>query len=240
MKPDLERIERELYIGHYTEQCPYLPEKEASLCFLNGIPLSTKYRELMDEGYRRNGYYVYKPVCETCRECKVLRVPVNTFKPSKSQRRVWNKCKSRFHHNFDAPHYTESKGDVYQRYLDYQHEKNKEDVAESYRQFLCATWLGPNTQEHQIYDGGRLVGVGIVDLFDDAISTVYFFFDPDYARFSLGTYSALAEIELAKEWGMDYYYLGYYIAECRAMNYKVNFRPCQIRTPGDDEWVWLK
>ena len=72
---------------------------------------------------------------------------------------------------------------------------------------------------------GRIVAVGIADLAEDALSTVYFFFDTEHQRRGLGTYSILCEIQWARERGLSYYYLGYHVRDCPKMSYKARFRP---------------
>ena len=54
------------------------------------------------------------------------------------------------------------------------------------------------------------------------ISSVYFFFDPDYSKLSLGTFSALYEIDWMRKRGMRYYYLGLFVESCAHLNYKAN------------------
>ena len=75
-----------------------------------------------------------------------------------------------------------------------------------------------------------------MDRLEHALSTVYFYFEPDAAEYSLGTWSALFELELAAKWGLDHYYLGYYISACDAMNYKARFQPAEIKQPDSPIW----
>ena len=60
-----------------------------------------------------------------------------------------------------------------------------------------------------------------------SLSSVYFYFDPEQAGRRLGTFSALWEIEWAREMNIPHYYLGYWVAGCGAMEYKASFRPCE-------------
>ena len=79
--------------------------------------------------------------------------------------------------------------------------------------------------EIRYLDAGRLVGLSILDLGRRAASSVYHCFDPAVARRSLGTYSVLAETQWCMERGLDWYYLGLYVAECRHLVYKARFGP---------------
>lgn len=90
--------------------------------------------------------------------------------------------------------------------------------------------------EHRLYAQNRLVGIGILDLSGPALSSVYFYFDPDYNRYSPGVYSVLQEIEYAKTRGLDFYYPGYYIEKNASMNYKIKFRPGLLRRRNEESW----
>ncbi len=229
-------IETLFHIGDIVDPCPYLPDKVSTLRFGDGFAAAPFYRLLLDSGYRRSGGYVYRPVCAACNECKVIRVPVAAFRKSKSQRHVWNRGQRVFEASIWPPACTAEKLEVYRRYLEFQHGKADDAAPDRYAAFLVDTCLGGRTIELQLRAQGRLAGVGILDRVGDALSSVYFYFDPDFARLSPGTYSALCEIDLARRWGLAYYYLGYYIRECRQMNYKIRFRPCEIKAPDDAGW----
>ena len=84
--------------------------------------------------------------------------------------------------------------------------------------------------------GQRLIGVGLADGLVSGLSSVYMYFDPDFSRRSLGTFSVLWEIDYARREDYPYYYLGYFIASSRKMAYKGRFRPTEILV-GDDRWV---
>jgi arginine-tRNA-protein transferase len=116
-------------------------------------------------------------------------------------------------------------------------------------------------EEWCYFVGRRLVGVGYVDVLHgppepipqdgaagkqplplaDAgesvggLSAIYFFYDPDERRRSLGTFNVLCLIDEAARRGFPYVYLGYHVAGCRSLEYKANFRPNQLR--GDDG-IW--
>lgn len=234
---NIKPFEIPFYLGHSNISCPYLPDRAASLLFIDGSMGPSMYRQLLDSGYRRHGLIMYRPDCPTCTECKVLRVPIDSFRRSKDQRRAWNRGKQIFRVRVDDPAYLPEKAELYQRYLDFQHQSNESIDQERYRQFFVDTFLGDATRELQLFDGDLLVGLGIFDIVGDAVSSVYFFFDPDYAKFSPGTFSALVEIELARAHRCKHYYLGYHIRDCPSMSYKVRFRPNQIKDCEAEGWT---
>ena len=81
----------------------------------------------------------------------------------------------------------------------------------------------------------RLMMVCIIDRLDGAISAVYTFYDPDEPKLSLGTFGILREIEYARENGLRYVYLGYWLPGYPGMDYKTRFQPLSIQW--DEEWI---
>ena len=82
------------------------------------------------------------------------------------------------------------------------------------------------------YYGEKLIGVGIVDEAEDALSSNYFYYDTDYLERRLGVLSILKEIFLARVMEKKYYYLGFYIGKTAKMSYKKFFRPNEIYEKG--------
>ena len=248
MRLNVPELERELYLGHLPGPCSYLPDRFSNLLFLDGTEAANIYEQLLAVGYRRYGGYVYRPDCSSCSECRVLRVPVRSFRPTRSQRRVQIRGSGIFRAELGEPEYTDEKAELYARYLAHQHRRSKEETAaepeeadssqseSTYRSFFVETLPGLETIELRLYSGDRLAGVGIIDKMADALSAVYFYFEPDFSRFSPGTYSILFQIDLARGLNLKYYYPGYYIRDCAAMNYKLNYRPAQLRTIGEADW----
>lgn len=230
-------LEQLMHLGDLPEPCPYLPDRVATLRLGDGTAASPWYEDLLVRAYRRSGQHVYRPVCRDCVECKTLRVLAGEFRRSKEQRRVWNRCTGVFDISIGTPSFSAEKLAVYGDYLRNQHGDATPPDEEHYSRFLVDTCLGGRTLELQYRFEGRLAGLGILDRMEDALSSVYFYFDPAFDRYRLGTYSALYEIELARNWGLTYYYLGYYVEECPSMSYKLHFRPCEYRGRGETPWT---
>src|SRR3978361_1213626 len=72
--------------------CPYLPGRTAEdrAVWASSMPAGL-YEQFMDAGFRRGGRLVYQPTCKGCRQCMSIRVPVEAFRPDKSQRRCQRK-----------------------------------------------------------------------------------------------------------------------------------------------------
>jgi len=107
--------------------------------------------------------------------------------------------------------------------------------ADYYDSFLaCGEEFG---SEWLYFDGEQLVGVALMDETPNAISLVYFFYDPAWVALSPGTFSILVQLNYARERGKAYAYPGYWIAENRSMAYKDRFAPFEILAgrPADAE-----
>lgn len=164
-----------------------------------------------------------------------LRVPVDQFSPGKSQRRCW-KSNQDLAVEIGRPVATDEKWELYQKYQLAWHGRVKEDRT-TFEDFL---FISPvDSVEFTYWDRERkLLAVGICDVCPAALSSVYFFFDPDQRERGLGTFGAMQEIGFASKLGMAHYYLGYWVKDCRAMAYKANFHPCEILHP-DGQWRLL-
>jgi len=212
------------------QRCPYRDGQVARM------PLYRQLRRLtlaeadvrFANAERRVGACLYRTACPTCTSCEGLRVPVHDFKPSKSQRRVLNRWRDKVRIEYGPPTYSEAKLALFNKH------KQQRDLVAGEDSLMTAigytSWLVHScfpTMEMRYFYEDRLVGVGIVDLGERAISSVYFYFDPDPAfnRLSPGVYSALREIELCRITGRDYLYLGLYVGDCSHLSYKAQYRP---------------
>lgn len=206
--------------------CSYLPGRVARETYVAGGNIhSGLYAKLMDKRFRRGGSVIYRPSCIGCDECVPIRVRVPDFAASRSQRRVWRR-NTDIELTLGRPIVDEERVELYGRYQSQWHDGTMAGDTEGYRAFLAESPI--RTVEMSYRAAGRLLGVGIVDVCPDSLSSVYFYFDPDESRRSLGVFSGLCELALAAQWGKAYWYLGYYVRECDRMNYKSRFRPCEL------------
>ncbi|HEX2971957.1 MAG TPA: arginyltransferase [Tepidisphaeraceae bacterium] len=214
--------------------CPYLPGRMAETRAFAAEDFPAElYHRLMDANFRRSGCIFYQPICRGCRACMQIRIPVGRFTPSKSQRRCWRRNQD-LDVTAAVPRPTDEKFALYCKYLNQRHDGLMPDERASFEAFL---YNSPVDTIEVCYrtNVGRLLAVGICDVCSSSLSSVYFYFDPAEAHRSLGTFGAMYEIDLTRHLGIPYYYLGYWIKECRTMQYKASFRPCQILHP-DGLW----
>lgn len=92
----------------------------------------------------------------------------------------------------------------------------------------CAADRAPAPDQGSGPGGGELIAACVTDVLKDGLSLVYSFFDPREDRRSLGRYMILDHIEITKELGLDYVYLGYWVKGSRKMDYKIEFKPTEI------------
>jgi leucyl-tRNA---protein transferase len=183
---------------------------------------------------RRVGACLYRTACPTCSECQGIRVVVDDFKPTKSQRRVWNRWKS-VRVEYGPVTVSDQKLELFNR-----HKMERgltDDGADGMSSSGYEGWLGRScvpSMEMRYYVEDQLIGVGIVDLGIEGMSSVYFYFDPapEVSKLSPGVYSVLREIDLCRKTGRSYLYLGLYVADCARLSYKANYNACERMRDG--------
>ncbi len=220
------------------QRCPYREGQVARM------PLYRQLRRLtlaeadarFANAERRVGACLYRTACPTCTACEGLRIPVHEFKPSKSQRRVRNRWKGHLRIEYGPPTFTPEKLALFNR-----HKRERDLVASDDGEMTAlgyTSWLVHScfpTMEMRYFYDDELVGIGIVDLGETSISSVYFYFDPDerFSKLSPGVFSVLQEVELCKRTGREFLYLGLYVSDCSNLNYKANYTPHERLYDGD-------
>ncbi|MFT5351755.1 MAG: arginyl-tRNA--protein-N-Asp/Glu arginylyltransferase [Planctomycetota bacterium] len=216
--------------------CNYLPGKEAITLFADPrFPKNRRmYSALADCGFRRSGEHLYIPHCGSCSACVPVRVPVKEFIPTRNQKRNWRQNQALIISKLD-PVFSEEHFTLYEKYLLSRHIGGGMDnpTRESYMQFLTATWAQTLFYEMRLSENNKLVAVAIVDVMDNALSAVYTYFDPDFSHLSLGRFAVLLEIEEARNQGLDWLYLGYWIKDCKKMSYKDEYQPMEYYRNND-------
>jgi arginyl-tRNA--protein-N-Asp/Glu arginylyltransferase len=225
--------------------CSYLPQEQASL-ELRGIANMSgeEYSALLSRGYRRFGWQVFRPACRTCFECRSIRIRVQDYRPNANERRVLRQnssIRAELHPLFAAREHIE----LYNVYHRFMHEHRgwprQQTSPETYaREFLSGA--KGSGRQWLYFEGSRLVGVALMDEVPGSVSLVYFFYDPAWRGRSPGRFSIVKQLLYAREAGMRYAYLGYWIEACSSMNYKGRFGPREVlhEYPGDESApVWI-
>ncbi|MGQ0505332.1 MAG: arginyltransferase [Myxococcaceae bacterium] len=210
--------------------CSYLPDRLASLEYRVLVDLrSDELEMLLAHGWRRFGVQIFRPACRSCGECVSLRIPVDRFAPSRSQRKAHNRCRD-FMIETGSPQVTKERLALYSRWHgDRESTRGWEASPIDAQDYAQNFGFADESAREVLYrDGDRLIGVGICDELPNGWSAVYFFHDPEYARFSLGVNHILTLIDLARAQGKAHVYLGYRVKDCPSMQYKGTFFPHQL------------
>jgi len=200
-------------------------------------------QDLIERGYRRFGKMFFRPVCSTCNECQSIKIDVNNFKFSKSQRRVIKKA-SHFKTIVQTANLSQEHLDLFAKYHLYM--KEKKDW--TYNETGANNYYNSFVDGHQefgyevlYFDEDKLIGVDLIDILDDGISSIYFYYDPDYSQFSLGRFSLYNQISIAKNYNKKWIYLGYYVEDCPSLSYKADYQPYITLQGGpreDEDFIW--
>lgn len=250
--------------------CSYLPDQTAALeyrFFRDVTP--QRMSELLRRGWRRMGTHFFRPRCPNCVRCRSIRVDVEAFSPSKSQRRTLKRNPD-VRAVLGRPSLSVEQIGLFNAYhADMQRRRgwpDRETTPPEYAEsFLAGDWkFAYEVQYRQSSPGNRkpdggsaanegavrsegnpeagaLLGIGLIDIVPDAISSIYFYHAPTWRDQGPGTFSILHELDLARQLKKRWLYLGYWIAECPSMAYKNSFTPHEIlkRHVADDEQpVW--
>ena len=217
-------------------RCPYGLPFVARFYQATFAPLSERAMELfLTAGYRRNGNCLYTMQCAGCSACIPIRLYPEKFRPNRNQHRALKK-------NQDVamtilPLYPDSETlELCEKFLQNRYPKENNNASGYYRDFFLNTIV--NSAQLQYRVDGRLVGTAIVDIGYNWLNAVYFYFDPEESRRSLGTYNILQLVALCREWEVAYLYLGYLIHSVPAMSYKKNFRPHSILV--ENQWCCIQ
>lgn len=219
--------------------CSYLPEQEERLLVAvdERLQNSQSYSLLMSEGFRRSGDQSYRPHCPHCNACQSIRVLVNSFTPSKSQKRSRKR-----NSDFIIKYSTELKDayyPLYELYINNCHQDGSMYPAnfKQFQTFLTSTLSKQLFIEtwHKVDNEEKLICVAVTDLLINGLSAVYTFYHVDYKANGLGVFSILNQIEYCQQLSLPYLYLGYQIDDCAKMNYKNRYFPYEKYING--QWL---
>lgn len=212
--------------------CPYLPGRRFHAFLPAALPAGVDYRALLDHRFRRNGAELYTPVCPDCTACRPLRVVVADFAPRADQRRCARRNTDLVVSLTGRGHDAERTA-LWRRYETVVHGRTL-DPAEDASAF-AESGVVDGGELHARDAAGRLLAVSVVDVFPDAVSSVYCYYEPSARHRALGTFMALVELAWARERGCTWWYPGFHVAGCTKMAYKARFGPHQILADGT--WI---
>jgi leucyl-tRNA---protein transferase len=222
--------------------CPYLPDRMERKVFthLVGNNASELITQLSHGGFRRSQNIAYRPACENCKACVSVRVPAARFVWTKSYRKVLSRNSDLISAVVPAlatsEHYS-----LFRDYIDTRHsdggmaDMTVLDFAAMIDQSVVDSRLAEYRINGNSIHKGELVAAALFDVLNDGISLTYSYYNPNLGNTGLGTFMILDAIRRCLAMGLDYVYLGYWIAGSRKMHYKSRFLPQQRLTANG--WV---
>jgi len=227
---------------------------EDACSYLDGYTQKTHYKIIQDcsveqcealiqRGWRRFGHMFFRPICIGCSACESFKIDVSNFEFSKSQRRILRKNEAT-KIVIQKPEMTLKHLELFEKY--HLHMKDKRDwnhETTSPRHYYTSFVYGHGDFGYEVlyYIEDELVGVDLIDILPSGISSIYFYYDPCYEKYSLGTYSMLQQIQMAKDAKLDWIYLGYYVKGCQSLEYKSRYTPYDVlqgRPLDEDKPIW--
>ena len=169
------------------QPCPYLEGRMERKLFtaLQGEHAQKLNDSLSKQGFRRSQNVLYRPSCAECSACLSARIRVADFVPSRTQGRTMRKNRE-LRRNATSPWATEDQYALFRRYLEDRHAQGgmaDMDIFE-FAAMIEETPIRSRVIEYtRPADAGQdsrpLAAVCLTDVFDDGLSMVYSFYDPD-------------------------------------------------------------
>ncbi len=213
-------------------QCCYLKDKKTRMQYKYIKNCNFELNNaLTTRGWRRFGEYFSRPQCKNCKECLSVKIDAENFVFSKSVRRVFKKNQDQTRILIKKPSATREHVELYNKYHAFMREKrgwefNKISLSFYYELFVSGH--GNFGLEFLYFKDGKLIGVDIVDVLHNGLSSIYFFYDPNYAYLNLGKYSIYQQILYALNKNKRWIYLGYFVKDCQSLNYKSSYKPLEV------------
>lgn len=218
IKPRLDQFFAEMAVD-----CPYHLPHDAIFYQALFSPMSDRVMELfLASGYRRNGNCLYTMHCPDCISCIPIRLHVQEMMLNRNQRRVLKKNQD-IDVEFGPIEATAENIALCESFLKHRYPHKKNDGRSYYEGFFLNKIVRGMEIRYRL--DGRLVGNGIVDIGENWMNAVYFYFDPAEGKRSPGIFNILTLIDTCLKLDLSYLYLGYYLKEVSAMSYKDRFNP---------------
>lgn len=193
-------------------------------------------------GFRRSQGVAYRPSCAGCVACVSVRVVTPEFVLNATQRKLMKR-----HADLEVtacrPWATDEQFQLLRRYLAARHPgggmagMDEDDYADMVEHSPVNSLVIEYREPARNGARGRLVGACLTDRQADGLSMIYSFFAADAderegpARPGLGNFIILDHIARAREAGLPYVYLGYWVKGSERMAYKTRYRPIEVLGP---------
>ena len=220
--------------------CPYLPDRQERKVFteLTG-PHAIELNDALGRiGFRRSQGVAYRPSCTGCNACVSVRIVTPEFGPNATQRKLLKR-----HGDVEATickaWATDEQFQLLRRYLTTRHPgggmagMDEDDYADMVEHSPVNSLIIEYREPGSNGVPGRLIGAALTDRQADGLSMIYSFFATDVpTRPGLGNFIIMDHIARARDAGLPYVYLGYWVKGSARMEYKTRYRPIEALGPG--------
>ena len=188
-------------------------------------------------GFRRSQGVAYRPSCAGCTACVSVRVVTAEFVPNATQRKLLKRngdvevtaCKAWA---------TDEQFQLLRRYLGTRHPgggmagMDEDDYADMIEHSPVNSVIVEYREPSVDGVPGALIGACLTDRQADELSMVYSFFAADEdGRPGFGNFIIMDHILRARDAGLPYVYLGYWVKGSPRMEYKTRYRPLEVLGP---------
>ena len=232
---------KEFYLS---DKCSYLAEHKQTTHYKVIDNCSAQQcQELIERGYRRFGKMYFRPICEGCNECQSIKIDVENYTFSKSAKRVLKKAHD-IRTFIQKPTLTQEHLALFEKYHLYMHEKKEWAYEKTTPNHYYSSFVtGHESFGYEVlyFYENELIGVDLIDILEDGISSIYFYYDPDFKEYSLGRLSLYNQIQYAKKTNKRWIYLGYYVKDCPSLSYKAQYKPfltLEGRPTETEPFIW--
>ena len=162
-------------------KCSYLPSRDQITHYKVIEECSVSYcQELIERGYRRFGKMYFRPICVACDECKSIKIDVDNFEFSSSQKRVLKKA-SNIKSYIQKPTISKEHLELFEKYHLYMKDKKSWEHNSTTPQNYYNSFVDSHNDfgyEILYFFENRLIGVDLIDILEDGVSSIYFYYDP--------------------------------------------------------------
>lgn len=154
-----------------------------------------------------------------------IRIRLSGFQFSKSQRKLLAKNGRIFRVVYSAQ--TDNSAEKEELYRLHDKKMYRGAVFHSLADVTAGLNESALVKEFRVYHGERLVALSYFEEGNTAVASLMGLFDPEYSKYSLGTYTMLLELQRSLAEGRKYYYPGYLMDSTPIFHYKLNLAPPQ-------------
>jgi len=201
-------------------------ENDSDWQYMEANSVSPEYMEMLwADGWRHFGSFFFRQKVGlnqgSLTNIIPLRINVNEFSPSKSQRKIIRqnkKTKVIFRDAF----IDEEKEAIFDEHV----KRFKENVPNTIFDFVDKDTANVpcHTMECCLYHQDKLYAVSFFDIGKYSNSSIYAMFLPDFGKYSPGLFTLLEELRFARSQDKQYLYTGYAYTQSSHYDYKKKFK----------------